>query len=277
MKRLFCVALLVGAGPLLAEPSVERGAYLVRGPMGCGSCHTPMGPDGFVEGMELAGRFVEETPAFTASAPNVTPGGAVAGWSDAELARAIREGLRPDGSLIGPPMPYQAYRHISDDDLASVVMFLRSVPAIENEVPRSVHVAPLPPAYGPPVETVAARAPGPTAEWGEYVAQVAHCMECHSPMGPTGPLIGPETTGSGGAAFHGPWGVSVAPNITPHADGIAGYDDDELRAMIARGLHADGHAMLPPMPYPFLARMSGEDLDALIAYLRCLPPLPDAG
>ena len=78
-----------------AETPLERGEYLVRGPAGCGNCHTPIGPEGFVTDQELAGRLVDDNPAFTAYAPNGTPGGVVAGWTDAELAKAIREGIRP--------------------------------------------------------------------------------------------------------------------------------------------------------------------------------------
>jgi hypothetical protein len=69
----------------------------------------------------------------------------------------------------------------------------------------------------------------------------------------------------------------VAPNLTSSEDGLAGYSDDELKVMITEGVRPDGSAMLPPRPYGYLARMSPEDLDALILYLRTIPPLPDAG
>ena len=269
------LAIALPLGTAQAEPSLERGAYLVTGPMGCGNCHTPIGPAGFVAGAELSGRLVDDNPAFTARAPNITPGGPVAGWTDAELARAIREGLRPDGSLIGPPMPFTFYRGISDEDLASIVLYLRSVPAVENAMPVSEYRIPLPPAYGPAVETVAAPAAGVTAAYGKYVAGLAHCLECHTPMGPTGPMVDTDL-GRGGFAFHGPWGVSVAPNLTPSPDGIGRWSDAELKRMITTGTRPDGSAMLPPMPYPFLAQMTGEDLDAVILYLRSLPPLASA-
>ncbi len=270
-----CVLALCAA-TARAEPSLERGEYLVRGPMGCGNCHTPMGPEGFIDAQELGGRLVEQNEAFTAIAANITPYGAVSEWSDAELGRAIREGIRPDGSVIGPPMPIPLYRHIGDDDLASIVMFLRSLPEVDHDPGPSVYNIPLPPAYGPPVESVTAPAPGLTVEYGEYVAQLAHCMECHSPMGPQGPMLD-TAMGQGGFEFHGPWGVSVAANITSHEDGIAGYSDDELKQMITTGKRPDGSPMKPPMPYSFLSRMTAQDLDALIVYLRSVPPLPDAG
>ncbi|MDN2567209.1 c-type cytochrome [Aquibium sp. A9E412] len=267
---------MLAAGAASAEPSLARGEYIVRGPGACGNCHTPMGPEGPVMQQELGGRLVEKNPQFTAYAPNITPGSRVADWTDAELARAIREGIRPDGSLIGPPMPFHFYRQLSDDDLASIVAFLRTVPAVDNTVPDSSYSMPLPPAYGPPVDSVAAVPAGVTVDYGEYLAgPIAHCMECHTPMGPQGPMVD-SALGQGGFEFHGPWGVSVAPNLTSHADGLAGYSDAELTAMITRGERPDGSRMNPPMPYAHYAAMTEDDLAAVILYLRALPPLPDA-
>ncbi len=274
--RGLVIACVAGTGAM-AEPSVERGEYLVRGIAGCGNCHTPMGPDGFIAAMELGGRLVEDSDAFRAVAPNITPASESAGWSDAELARAIREGIRPDGSVIGPPMPIGLYRGLGDDDLMSMVMFLRTVAPVENDPGDSVYNIPLPPAYGPPIETVTAPEPGVTVAYGAYLAgPVAHCMECHTSFGPQGPMLDTDL-GRGGFEFHGPWGVSIAPNITSHEDGLAGYSDTQVAAMITQGIRPDGSPMLPPMPYGYLAQMSQDDLDAIILYLRSLPPLPDAG
>jgi len=270
------LAACVAAGPLCAEISVARGEYLVQGPAGCGNCHTPFGPQGPDMARDLSGRLVEQNAAFTAVAPNITPASRIAGWSDAELARAIREGLRPDGSLIGPPMPFTFYRGLGDDDLASIVMYLRTIPAVENDPGPSTYNIPLPPAYGPPVDSVTAPEPGVTADYGAYLAgPVAHCLECHTPMGPQGPMIDTDL-GRGGFEFHGPWGTSVASNLTAHADGLADYSDAEIAAMITDGRRPDGSTMLPPMPYAYLARMTARDLDAVVTYLRGLPPLPDA-
>ena len=276
-SRTILAGLLVAGATALAhaETPIERGEYLVRGPAGCGNCHTPMGPNGFVTEQELGGRLVEDIEAFTAYAPNITPGGRVAQWSDAELKKAIREGLRPDGSVIGPPMPFSMYRGLADADLDAIVAFLRTVPAVDNTTPPSEYRIPLPPAYGPPVESVTAPERGPTAEYGAYLAgPVSHCMECHTPMGPQGPMLD-SALGQGGFEFHGPWGVSVSSNLTSHEEGLKGYSDDEIKTMITKGVRPDGSQMFPPMPYPFLAKMTPDDLSAVVAYLRTLPPLPD--
>ena len=262
------------AFPAIAAGHLDRGEYLVTTVMGCGNCHTPFGPQGPDPERPLAGRLVEKNDMFTAIASNITPAARIAEWSDQELGRAIREGIRPDGSVIGPPMPFALYKRISDDDLAAIVAYLRTVPAIEGDPGASDYKIPLPPAYGPPIESVSAPAPGVTVAYGDYLTALAHCMECHSPMTPMGPDLA-NGLGQGGFEFHGPWGTSVASNITNHSDGLAGYTDAEVKAMITQGLRPDGSRMLPPMPYGFLAGMTADDLDAIVMYLRTVPGKPD--
>ncbi len=276
-RTVACAAALCAVAAFAwAETPVERGEYLVRGPMSCGNCHTPQGPEGPDMSMELAGGPAMSDPMLgTAQPPNITPAGPIGQWSDDELRKAIREGIRPDGSLIGPPMPIGLYRELSDTDLDAIVAFLRTVKPVENATPPSAYTIPLPPAYGPPVEHVADIPRGPTVEYGKYMAgPIAHCVECHTPMGPQGPMYD-TALGQGGFEFPGPWGVSVASNITSSADGLKDYTDAEIAAMITDGVRPDGARMMPPMPYAWLAQMTPGDLQAVIAYLRTLPPLPD--
>ena len=93
-------------------------------------------------------------------------------------------------------------------------------------------------------------------------------------MGPQGPITDTHT-GAGRFEFHGPWGTVISPNISFGKDGGAEYSDEDLKTMITRGLRSDGERMSPPMPYANYAKMTDEDLDAVIAYLRQLPPFPD--
>ncbi len=278
MKTNLLAGIAIVSGAMaFAEPSLERGEYLFEGPAACGNCHTPLGPEGPMIELNQAGRLVEKNPGFTAIAPNITPGGRVAEWTDEEFARAIREGITPGGSrVIGPPMPIALYSRLSDDDVLSIVMYMRSLPAVENDPGESVNKIPLPPAYGPPVTSVVHPEEGVTVEYGEYLAgPVAHCIECHSPMGPMGPDW-VNQLGAGGFEFHGPWGVSVSSNLTTHAeDGIAEWTDAELKQMITTGVRPNGNPMLPPMGYGYYSRMTPEDVDAIIYYLRQLPSLSD--
>ena len=256
-----------------AETLLERGTYLMQSIVACGNCHTPKGPNGEIPGMELAGMApFEKTPAFDANAPNITPDKetGIGSWTDEQIIASIREGKRPDGSIIGPPMPIGLYRGLSDWDVQAIVAYLRSVPPVKNEIPKSVYRIPLPPAYGPPVASV----PGPNRDdkvgYGAYLAGPAgHCIECHSPMGPKGPDWA-NNLGAGGFEFHGPWGVSVSTNITP--TGLANKNYEEIRQAITTGTRPDGSKMLPPMAYPYYANIKEEDLRAIVAYLRTLPP-----
>ena len=273
MKRIMWLAALAAgslvAGSANAAPSVERGDYLVNSIAACGSCHTPLGPEGYVATQELGGRLVEETPAFTAIAPNITPAGRVKDWTDAELAKAIREGVRPDGSVIGMPMPFEVYKGLSDTDLASIVMYLRTVPAVENDPGTSAYNIPLPPAWGPPITSVADVPEGVTAEYGAYLAgPVGHCTVCHTTFGPQGPMLD-TALGAGGQEFHGPWGTSVAANITP--TGLSGYSDAELATIITTGARPNGSRLLPPMSIGHYAKMKPNDVQAVVLYLRSLP------
>lgn len=270
---IVCAGFLAGSAAMAAEPSVERGDYIVNSIGACGSCHTPFGPNGPDMSKALGGRVVEDSEAFTAIAPNITPGGEIAGWSDEELGRAIREGVRPDGSIIGPPMPFEVYHGISDTDLASIVMYLRSIPAVENDPGKSEYRIPLPPAWGPPVTSVADVPAGVSVEYGAYLAgPLGHCTVCHTPFGPNGAPQFEMLLGAGGNEFHGPWGTSVSANITPTE--LAQFSDAEVETMIRKGMRPGDVAMFPPMSYPHYDRVSADDMAALILYLRSLEPKP---
>ncbi len=255
-----------------AETLLERGTYLMQGIVACGNCHTTMGPEGPVPGMEMAGGLPFKEAVFTAYAPNITPDTetGIGNWTDEEIIVAIREGKRPDGTIIGPPMPIVLYRGISDRDAQALVAYLRAVPPVRNEVSKSEYNMPLPPTYGPPVGKVPDVDPSDQLAYGAYLAGPAgHCVECHSPPGPNGAPDLANKLGAGGFEFHGPWGVSVSPNITPK--GLGAWSDAEIKTAITKGVGRDGSRLMPPMGFPYYATMRQEDLDAIVAYLRSLP------
>ena len=104
-------------------------------------------------------------------------------WTDAQLMVAIRDGKRPDGSLIGPPMPYDMYRGLSDRDTKAIIAYLRSLKPVKNATRKSVYQMPLPPAYGPPVGSIPDVSRTDKVAYGAYLAgPLGHCMECHTPM-----------------------------------------------------------------------------------------------
>jgi mono/diheme cytochrome c family protein len=284
-RKVACACAIAGAVALLAagaraETPVERGRYLVETIGGCGNCHTPRGPGGvFAADRHLAGGFVIEEKPFRAVASNITPDAetGIGKWSDAQILRAIREGIRPDGSVIGPPMPIELYRRISDTDAKAMVAYLRTVKPVANKVEKSVYRIPLPPNYGPPVGSVPDVPRTDKVKYGEYLAgPVGHCTECHTPLGQGGHRDW-SRLGQGGHQFPGPWGVSVARNITPHPeDGLGKWTDAEIKRAITQGISKAGNKLFPPMPFEMYAKMKGQDLDALVAYLRSLKPLANA-
>ncbi len=265
------------AGLARAETTLERGTYLVNGIAACGNCHTQQGPDGPMPGMDLAGGMqFDMNPAFVAYAPNITPDKetGIGNWSDAEISRAIREGIRPDGSLIGPPMPFEVYRGISDADLAAIVAYLRTVPPVRNAVPKSSFNIPLPPAYGPPVETVAEVPRDDPVAYGAYLAgPVGHCIECHTPMSGHARDFA-QRLNAGGFEIPGPWGIAVAANITPDIEtGIGAWSDSEIKRAITGGVRPDGGLLGPPMGFHYYRNIRVADLDAIVAYLRSVKPV----
>jgi mono/diheme cytochrome c family protein len=265
----------IGAQPAAAQADTARGdlvrgRYLVETIAGCGNCHTPQGPNGPLPGMALAGNaVVDDNPAFRAVASNITPDRetGIGTWTDAQLARAIREGIRPDGALIGPPMPFQFYRGLADADLRAIIAYLRSVAPVHNVSETSVYRISLPPAYGPPVGHVTAPAKTDRVAYGAYLAgPMGHCLDCHTPLGERGRDM--SRLGQGGQEFKGPWGVSVAADITHH--GLGNWRDAEIERAIRTGVSKDGRKLNPPMGFAYYKAIAPDDMAALIAYLRTL-------
>jgi len=252
---------------------VERGRYLVETIAACANCHTPRGPNGPIPDKKLAGGEVIKHQDFTAVVPNITPDPetGIGKWTDDQIISAIREGKRPDGSLIGPAMPSRFYRGIGDDDARAIVAYLRSVPPLRNPIAAKSHYDhPLSASWGPPIGHVSAPSSDDSVAYGAYLAgPVGRCMDCHTEQhaGVGGPL------GAGGKAFYGPWGVSVSANITPdRSQGLGDWSDAEIERAVRTGVARDGRKLLPPMPFAAYSRITAEDMAALIGYLRSLPP-----
>jgi mono/diheme cytochrome c family protein len=285
MKLLFAAAATAAlvastVSAALAETPLERGTYLVKSIVACGNCHTKQGPDGL--GPELAGgNPIEEPGMFVARPANITPDEetGIGRWTDEQIMKAIREGIRPDGTLIGPPMPFEVYNRMADSDVKAIIAYLRTVKPVHNVVEKSEYKIPLPPAYGPPVGSVADVPRADKVAYGEYLAgPLGHCVVCHTPMVAGTPMFDFEhQLGAGGFKFHGPWGISVSRNITPDpAAGLGAWSDAEIKTAITTGLSRDGTKLQPPMAFHWYQNIGAEDLDAIVAYLRTLKPIENA-
>ena len=138
MNRGAClgfVALLAAgsATTAVAQTTVERGGYLVNTVMTCNNCHTPMGPNGPQFDKALSGGLRFNEPPFDVTGSNLTPDPetGLGKWSDADIKRAITQGMRKDGSRLKPPMGYAYYARMTDGDLDAMIAYLRTVPAKE--------------------------------------------------------------------------------------------------------------------------------------------------
>jgi len=276
IKTLLLATLSVAAVSATAQDNkrlLERGTYLMNGIVACGNCHVQREKGKPLPERGLSGGMVFDEEPFKAYAPNITPDPetGIGKWTDVQLARAIREGIRPDGTVIGPPMPMAFYRDLADDDLAAIVAYLRAQPPVKNVVPKSEYRMKLPPNYGPPIkDKVTAPSANDAVKYGAYLAgPMGHCVECHTPWVKGQPDM--TRLGAGGNPFKGPWGVAVSRNLTPHESGLKGWSDAEIARAIQEGVRKDGSPLKPPMGFPLYAKMTEGDLNAVVAYLRTVP------
>lgn len=284
MYRLATVSLLtvvmtgsVMTGNVMAQQgSVQRGEYLVNSIMTCQNCHTPRGEKGAMNfSKDLSGGLTFDEPPFKVTASNITPDPetGIGKWSDADIKKALQEGVRPNGSAIATVMPYPYYKVLTPGDLNSIVAYLKSVKPVVNKVPDPIYKMPVHPETVPNAGSAMSEADmKDKVKRGFYLVTIGHCMECHTPR-VKGELQFKTGYGAGGQNFPGPWGDSVSRNITSSkTKGIGGWSDAEIKRAITHGIRKDGSRLKPPMGYPMYAKMTNEDLDAVVAYLRTVPP-----
>jgi mono/diheme cytochrome c family protein len=270
---------------------LERGRYLVTTVMACGNCHTPKDADGrAVVGKELAGGASFDIPPFAGTAANITPDRetGIGSWSDDEIKRAITHGERPDrGPLAGKPlaalMAANFFKALLPSDLDAIVAYLRTVPAVRNAVPAPVYRLPVRhTAFAEADRGFNQRDMQDKVRRGAYLATIAHCLECHTPI-EKGAMQLDTALGAGGREFlpsfvkglPESWKGSVSRNITSHREkGIGAWSDAEVKRAISTGVGRDGRKLQAPMAFAWYAGIRDEDLDALVAYLRTLAPWP---
>jgi mono/diheme cytochrome c family protein len=149
--------------------------------------------------------------------------------------------------------------------------YLRAQPAVKSTVPRSTYRIPLPPSYGPPVRKVKAPAARDRLKYGKYLAEIGHCMECHTPRNEKGELVRTRL-GAGGQVIEGPWGKTVSRNLTP--TGLKDWTDAQIAKAIREGVDRNGQRYRPPMAFEFYKNINDADIAAIIKYLRSLKPQP---
>jgi mono/diheme cytochrome c family protein len=270
------VATVALAGSASAQSSVERGSYLMNTIMTCANCHSPKGPPAATAGKDYSGGLSWDEPPFKVTAPNITTDKetGIGDWTDAQIKTMILTGRNPKGVQEAEVMPTKFYPILTSGDLDSVVAYLRTLKPIKNKVPDPIYKIALPHHVFPGAEKSYAQADlNDKLKRGFYLATIGHCMECHTPFGASGGQDFANSLGKGGREFPGPWGVSKSRNITSHKTaGIGDWTDAEIKTAITQGKRKDGTPLKGPMGYQYYAKMTDADLDAVIAYLRTVPP-----
>jgi mono/diheme cytochrome c family protein len=265
---------------------VEQGRYLVYGPAHCSYCHTPQADWPRLDAGEqvpLVGGYEWQLPLGVLRSPNITPDveTGIGRYSDGQLARMLRHGVRPNGRVAFPIMEFQ---NLSDQDLVAVLSYLRSVAPVRNVVPDhdwnvlgkgllAVMIKPAGPSGQPPVQSPA---PGVSIERGAYLANaVANCAGCHSPRNlADGSYTGPRFSGGTMEVDGDPGHVFGVPNLTPDATTghIASWSEDQFLARFRAGMGYPGSHM----PWQAFARMSDDDIRSIYLYLNTLDPVQNA-
>lgn len=295
---IFCILYLIVRLPKTAAPSaaqvsatperISRGKHLVETVCDCMGCHAQRdftrfggpvipGTEGVGGAMPMAG-----LPG-TVVVANITPDPetGIGAWTDGEIIRAIREGVDKNGRALFPLMPYTDYRYMSDEDVESIVAYLRTLRPIKKRQPETkinFPVSLLIKSAPAPVGRVAAPDQKDKRAHGKYLATIGGCVECHTPLQKGGRDTAKLL--AGGRLFEFPGASVRSANITPENDTGIGVFTEEFFIHKFRSYAPYAKQESPKvgpesftlMPWLSFCRMTDEELAAIYAYLRSVPP-----
>jgi mono/diheme cytochrome c family protein len=249
------------------ERAIANGKHLVESRFACVECH----------GRNFGGGKMIDSPAIgRILGVNLTSGrgGQIASYKASDWDRIVRHGVLPDGRPAA--MPSRDYFGMSDHELSDVAAYIRSVPPVDNDVPRpttgpvgklliATGKLPLAADMLPDHQAPHAVEPPPSAvtvEFGKHLVQV--CTGCHRENLSGGPIAGGDPA----------WPPAL--NLTPHADGIAGWTYDDFVTALREGKRKSGVALRPPMSAmkSYASHLTETELKAMWAYLQTVPPVP---
>jgi mono/diheme cytochrome c family protein/cytochrome c553 len=246
--------------------AVARGDHLVHSRYACVECH----------GQSFGGGVMIDDPMIGhLLGPNLTTGqgSRTLDYGPSDWDRAVRHGVAPDGRPTA--MPAEDFQLMSDEELSDIISYIRSMPPVDNLVdpvrlgplgkillatgnlPLSADVIPIhtaPHATLPPVAEA-------TVEFGMHLAGT--CSGCHRADFSGGPIAGGDPS----------WPPAM--NLTPHADGLAGWTFDDFANALRSGNRPDGTPLREPMSLmiPYAQNMSDVEIQALWMFLQQLPPV----
>lgn len=300
IKKLakICVVLgIIVAGFLwfLSAPSVldaERVSSLPDGDVvagkvmfwagGCASCHTAPKSTGEAK-LQLVGGLELKTPFGIFRAPNISPdeNNGIGGWSKADFANAMLNGVTPDGSHYFPAFPYTSYGRMTDKDVMDLWAFLKTLPKMPNKV--ADHDVPFPFnirralglwkwLYFKPEKVIEIADATPQVIRGQYLVEgPGHCSECHTPRN----LIGGFDFSRWLAGGKAPEGDEFIPNITSHATGLGDWSATDIAYSLETGFTPEfdsfGSSMVDVQEN--MAELPATDREAIAAYLKAIPAI----
>ncbi len=267
---------------------IERGKYLANHVTVCMDCHStrskelfsgPLMPGNFGGGGEKFGKDMGFPGNFYSK--NITPY-ALGNWTDGEIYRAITAGQSKDGKALFPVMPYHGYGQLADEDIYSIIAYLRTLEPVQSNPPTSEAAFPVNfilntmPVKGTP-GTIPAD--NDMLGRGKYLATAANCVDCHSKKDKGATVPGSEY--GGGMEFTTPDGTTRSPNITgDQKTGLGAWTAEDFVKRFK--MYADSsykpHKVGPkemntPMPWIMYAGMEQNDLRAIFTYLKSLKPI----
>ncbi len=272
----------------LTSDRIERGKYLANHVALCVDCHStrdwskfaaPMiaGTEG--KGGELFNQEMGFPGVFYSA--NITPA-KLSNWSDGEIFRLITTGVNKKGKAMFPVMPYLNYGKLDREDIYDIIAYVRSLPAIENEVKISKADFPMNLIINTmPQHAAFSKKPAPSdsISYGKYLVTMAACGDCHTPF-EKGSYDESKRL-AGGRMFPLPSGKIYSANITPDSSGIGSWTKEQFIARFK--LYADSNYKSPTvnmaaefntiMPWTMYSGMKESDLSSIYAYLHSLEPI----
>lgn len=284
---------LAAAPDLTVDRSPERiarGEYLANHVSVCVDCHStrdwsrfsaPILPGTLGKGGEYFGEQLGFPGKFYAK--NITPAH-LKNWTDGEIFRTITTGVNAKGEALFPVMPYKFYGKMDKEDILDIIAYVRSLPALDNNVPD--HSVDFPMNFilnTIPEEAHAGVKPlrSDTVAYGGYLVSASGCIECHTKVD-KGQII-PKLAFSGGRDFKFPVGVTYSANITQDKEtGIGNWTADLFVSRFK--MYIDPASWVPlrkdqlnsPMPWAMFAGMDTSDLRSIYAYLQTIEPIKNS-
>ena len=272
----------------ITKERLDRGKYLVEHVAVCIDCHSTRDFSKFsgpvVHGTEGKGgeTFGEELGLPGSLTPrNITPA-SLKTWNDGELMRAITCGVTKDNEVLFPIMPYYNYNQLSEEDVYSIISYVRSLTPVENKTPERELNFPL----NLLINTMALKNYTPKesidkndlVNYGKYLVTIASCGDCHTPAIDGQPDM--EREFAGGNEFKLPIGIIRPANLTPDETGLGNWTKDDFIKKFkyfdteaGRNIATGPNDFNSVMPWTLYGGMTEEDLGAIYEYLRTLKPV----